>query len=275
VLFIPNSFGQNTISNDSAILVLKGMFDSLYSVKSVQFEMFSRERMKGELIKSHSKGVVNFEPRKIFIRGFDEESVLLNEVLYVYGQNNNNALISSNGFPYINLNLDPEGSTMRRNRHFTIFEAGGRYLVDMLRLGMIKYNELGNMTDRFQISKNSESTYEVVITNDDYQYTTYTVKEGDNSRTIAKTLGIPEYKIVELNDEVSGFDDLDVGQLLIIPNLFAKRVELILRTNDLIPVQVRIFDDKGLYSEYIYTQYNTKAVVNNKTFNSNNPAYTF
>lgn len=272
---ISSSFAQDLANSIFAIQTVENMFDSVYALKAVRFEMFSKERMEGELFNSHAVGIMEYEPRKVFLRGFNEEGELQNEVLFIAGENNNNALISPNGFPFINLNLDPEGSTMRRNRHFTILEAGGRYLVDMLRLGMTRYEELGNMRKRFEISKNSETTYKVVITNSDFGNTSYVVKEGDDSRKIARELGIAEYKIVALNEEVSDYEDLEPGQTIIVPNLYAKRVELIIRVVDLIPIQVRIFDDEGLFSEYVYTLFDTNPAINKETFNSNNPAYTF
>lgn len=274
-LFVSRANAQNKNSATYDMNLLENMFDSVYSLKYVQFEMFSKERVNGQLQLAHAKGILQYEPRKLFIRGFDEDGELLNEILYIDGENNNNALIASNGFPYINLNLDPKGLVMRRNRHYTILEAGGRYLVDMLRLGLVKYQAIGNMEERFQIVKETETTIEVAIINADYGFTSYKVEANENCRSVANKLGIPEYKIIEINEEVDNFEDLEKGQELKVPTLFAKRVELILRKHDLIPIEVRIFDDQGLYSEYVYSQFNTSPIITNQTFNSKNPAYTF
>ena len=274
VLTINTGNAQETSSKE-AIHLLQSMFDSVYAIQYAKFEMFSKERIEGEFVESHAVGVMQYEPRKVFIRGLDEEGVLLNEVLYINGKNNGNALISPNGFPYINLNLNPEGSAMRKNRHFTILEAGGRYLVDMLKLGMTQYAQMGNMQHRFFMEDESSSTWKVTISNTDYAFKKYTVREGENSRTIAKRLGVPEYKMVELNEDIDDYDDIRPEQTLTVPNLYAKKVELILRKNDLIPIQVRIYDDQGLYSEYVYTVFDTHPTVNDQTFNSDNPAYTF
>ncbi|MGK0286331.1 MAG: hypothetical protein ACI9GM_001380 [Salibacteraceae bacterium] len=277
-LFLPvfSGISQEKDREFSAIQIVETMFDSVYQVKQTKFEMFSRERVDGELIKSHAIGVINFEPKKIFLRGFDQDGVLLNEVLFIAGENNNNALISPNGFPYININLDPLGSTMRRNRHFTMLEAGGRHLVDMLAVGMKHYAQIGNVASRFEVAKMSETNLKVTIINEDYTLVTYSVKKAQTIREMANSLGVPEYKIIELNEDISDFDDEVVkGQVVMVPNLYAQKVELILRSADLIPMQVRIFDEKGLYSEYIYTIFDTHPVISNVTFNKENPAYTF
>jgi hypothetical protein len=116
----------------------------------------------------------------------------------------------------------------------------------------------------------------VTIINADYTLVTYSVKKAQTIREMANSLGVPEYKIIELNEDISDFDDEVVkGQVVMVPNLYAQKVELILRSADLIPMQVRIFDEKGLYSEYIYTIFDTHPVISNVTFNKENPAYTF
>lgn len=274
--FLPKVEAQNNIIlTTNPIKVLEQVIDSVYSVKAVRFEMLSKERIEGELIPSHAVGVIQFEPRKIFLRGFGEDGELLNEVLYIQGENNNNALISPNGFPFINISLDPEGATMRKNRHFTIFEAGGRYLVDMMKLGLEQYKSRANIGERFSISKIDSESFKLTITNKDFTTTRYQVLEGETIRTIARKIGVAEYQIVELNEEVSDFDDIEEGQELIVTNLYAQRVELIIRASDYIPMEVRIFDDKGLFAEYVYTYFDTNPSLNSNTFNSDNPAYTF
>ena len=266
-------FSQET--SLSAKGTLKAMFDSVYSVKQIKFEMFSQERVGGEFKKSHAKGAINFEPRKIFIRGFDEDGSLASEVLFIKGTNSNNALISPNGFPFININLDPVGETMRKDRHFTILEAGGRHLVDMLKKGMVLYESMGNESSRFEIENISSTEIKVSINNADYKIIQYQVKENETTRKVAFDNGVPEYKIVELNQDVSGYGSLEKGNFIQIPNLYAKKVEIILRAKDLIPMQVRIFDDKGLYSEYVYSVFDTHPNLGSETFNKENPAYTF
>ena len=236
--------------------------------------MYSKERLDGELINSHSTGIMEYTPRRVFLRGFDAEGVLKNEVLYIEGANNNNALVSPNGFPYINLNLDPEGDIMRKNRHFTLLEAGGRFLVDMLKLGMNVYQKKEDLTKRLFI-ESQVGFYKITITNFDYGYQSYKVLEGEDSRSVARKLGVPEYKMVELNNAIDSYEDVTPGQILQVPNFYGEKVELLLRKDDLIPMEVRIYDDLGLYAEYVYQVFDTNLKLPNNTFKSENPAYTF
>ncbi|MFL5729850.1 MAG: DUF1571 domain-containing protein, partial [Cytophagaceae bacterium] len=54
------------------------------------------------------------------------------EVLYVDGKNGNNACVNPNSFPYVTLNLDPYGSSMRKDNHHTIHEVGFGYIADIM-----------------------------------------------------------------------------------------------------------------------------------------------
>jgi hypothetical protein len=237
--------------------------------------MISHERIEGEMVRSHAMVIIQYEPRKVFLRGFNVDDELANEVLYIENTNDNNALISPNGFPYFNLNLDPLGSLMRKNRHLTILEAGGRYLVDMLKMGMVQYKKRGNFDERFQIELLSDGTTKLIVNNEDYAFEEYTVLKGETVRDICNKKGLPEYKIVELNEDLEDFNDCKEGQVITIPNLYAKRFELEIRNNDFVPVHVKIFDDKGLFAEYEYIYFNSVPNINANTFNKENPAYTF
>ena len=254
---------------------LNNMFDSIYHLEHVKFEMVSYERIEGVLQKNSAMAYVQYEPKKIFLRGFRQNGELANEILYIEGQNNNKTLISPNGFPYINLNLDPLGSTMRHNRHLTILDAGGRYLVDMLKLGLKQYKESGDSTNRFYITREGPGLLKLVVSNPDYEFKPYSVLQNEQIREIAFKLGIPGYKLIEINKEVDDFEDLSEGQVILIPNFYAKKFELIIREKDFVPMHINIFDDLGLYSSYDYIYFDTHPIINNQTFNSDNPAYTF
>lgn len=254
---------------------LNTMFDSIYSLETVKFKMTSYERIDGKIQQNQAVVYVNYAPRKIFLRGFKSDGELANEVMYLEGENNNKALISPNGFPYFNLSLDPTGSTIRHNRHLTIFEAGGRYLVDMLRIGMENYMKSGDSTNRFFIEREAKGLIKLTVLNPDYAFVKYTVQPNERMRDLCFRLGIPEYKLIEINSDIGGFDDLEEGLEILIPNFYAKKLELTIRESDFIPLHVKIYDEQGIFSEYRYLYFNCHPYVDQQTFSINNPAYTF
>ncbi len=263
---------NDTISCQSA---LQFMLNAIESLKAAKFKLISKERIGDKMLMSSATGIIQYAPRKLFYRSFDAKNELLFEILYLKGTNNDNALISPNGFPYINVNLDPLGSTIRKNKHLTILDAGGLFLVDMIKFGMNKYSEKIGGHNRFNMSQETEGSTKLVIDNSDYAFTTYTVKPEDTFRSICFKLGVPEYKIIELNEAISTYADLEEGQVIKIPSLYARKFEVIIRNEDFIPLVVRIFDDKGLFSEYFYEYFYPNPIIDNQTFNRDNPAYTF
>jgi outer membrane lipoprotein-sorting protein len=255
--------------------VLYKMFDAIESLKTAKFKLISTERIDNEMQVSSALGTIQYNPRKLFFRSFDEQDELSYEILYIEGENNDNATISPNGFPYFNINLDPLGSTIRNNRHLCILDAGGVYLVDMIRIGMEKYSQIGNLNDRLEISSLSDTETLVTIKNMDYDFTKYTVLKDETIRDICYKLGVPEYKILELNESVSNMSDIHEGQEIIVPTVYATKFELILRKNDFIPTIVKIYDDKGLFATYEYVYFEKNPSITAQTFSKDNPAYTF
>ncbi len=111
VIFSLTSFNEKGLNNRELI---DKIFAAVDNVKTVRYNLQCNERIKGKMQHTESKVKLQISPRKLYlyIKGI--------EVLWVQGQNNGNALVNPNSFPYINLNLDPYGSLMRADQHHTI-----------------------------------------------------------------------------------------------------------------------------------------------------------
>lgn len=93
------------------------------------------------------------------------------------------------------------------------------------------------------------------------------MEENETIRSIAQKKGIGEYMILELNDELDGFnDDLEEEQKILIPNSYAKNMELYIDKKTFLPVFQKIADDKGLYEQYEYTNVILNPIIPDKTF---------
>lgn len=272
---LPAQNSEQSIDMMSCENAILHMFDAINALKTAKFKLISTERINNEMLVSSAFGTIQYHPKKLFFRSFDNKGELTYEVIYIEGKNNNNALISPNGFPYFNINLNPLGSTIRSNRHLSILDAGGVYLVDMIKIGMNQYSKQGNLTERLNISKLSDTETKVVINNSDYSFISYTIQKNESIRDICYKLGVPEYKIMELNESVSNFDDIHEGQVIKVPTVYATKFELIIRNDDFIPTLVKIYDEKGLFATYQYVFFETDPEVGPLTFNKDNPAYTF
>lgn len=192
---------------------------------------------------------LNRKPRMlyIYIKGI--------EVLWTAGTNNGKALVKPNSFPYINLNLDPMGSLMRQDQHHTINEMGFDYFG-----GIVEYcaNKLGDKVDQYfslegEERWNNRPCYKLVINNKDFAYTSYTVGDNESITSIARKLFVSEYMIVELNPKFKDyFDILKKGQVIKVPNWYAKNVTIYIDQLYFLPIGVKVYDDKGLFEEYNY-----------------------
>lgn len=233
------------------------------TTKEVIFKMIKTiddlERLKYSLkiIERGKKGYNHYEssvklsrkPRKIYlyIKGI--------ELLWVSGWNNNKAYVKPNSFPYVNLSLDPLGYLMRQDQHHTLNEMGVDYFG-----GLIEYMALknGNKFDQYfklegEERMNNRPCYKVIIDNKDFGYENYTVGDNESITSIARKLHISEYMILEVNPKFNDyFDILKKGQVIKVPNAYAKHVTLYIDQLYFLPISIKILDDKGLYEQYDY-----------------------
>ena len=96
----------------------------------MSYTMKKRERIGGEMQSQESTVKLNVNPFKMYLRQLSPKDGL--EVLYVQGENDNKAIINTNGFPWVNVSLDPMGSVMRDNQHHTVHQSGYAHLMSIL-----------------------------------------------------------------------------------------------------------------------------------------------
>lgn len=265
-------------TNQAGALVIERVIHAIEDLKTCQFEMRAKERIDNTYVFTHSAAYVNYEPRKIFMRAFNENGGLKNEILYIEGQNNGDALVASLGFPFINLNLAPLGSTMRSKKQLTILEAGGKFLGEMLAFGypnMLK-NDSKVKVDLLEVKDETHGKmFHLTITNTDYAFAMVSTEGESSLRVFCNDIGVPEYKVLEINDNIDAFDDEVNGLTLLVPNYFCKVIKMKVRASDFMPISVSLFDEKGLYAQYAYDLFRVNPEISPQVFNKDNPAYTF
>lgn len=236
----------------SAKDVLNNLIESIGKVKTLRYNLQCNERIKGKMQHTESSVKLQVSPRKLYI------SVRGPELIWIEGANNGNALVNPGSFPYINLNLDPNGSLMRKDQHHTINEMGLQYLAEILKDGI---KRAGDNFDKHFVLLGEEKydgrmCYKVSISFSDFSWNSYTVKAGENMTTIARKLHVSEYLILENNTKYSWYSDVKPGDVIQVPDAYAKYTLLLIDKELLLPVNNKIFDDKGLFETYEY--YNLK-----------------
>jgi hypothetical protein len=222
---------------------------SIREVKGLKYHLKVIERGKKGYNFYESKVKFHRNPRLIYlyIKGI--------EVLWLQGKNDSRALVKPNAFPYFNLNLDPMGNLMRQDQHHTLHEMGYDYFA-----GIIQHtvDRLDDRYDDFFVCEGEERTnnrpcYKIVINNHEFAYVDYRIGEGESITSIARKLRVAEYMILEKNPKFRDyFDILKSGQIIKVPNWYAKTVVMYIDQLYFLPISIRVDDEKGIFEEYNY-----------------------
>lgn len=229
-------------------LLLK-MVKSIKDVQGLKYNLKMVERGRKGYNHYESSVKLNRKPKQVYlyIKGI--------ELLYNPLTNNGKAYVKPNSFPFMNLNLDPMGNLMRQDQHHTLKEMGYDYFGGIIEYIILMFGDKieQNVKIEGQEHYNNRPCFKVVINNKDFAQTTYTVGATENLTSIARKLFVSEYMIVEMNPKLKDyFDMLKPGQVIKVPNWYAKTVVLYIDQFYFLPIGVKIFDDKSLFEEYNY-----------------------
>ena len=222
---------------------------AIREIKGLKYHLKITERGK--------KGFNNYESSVKFIRNPRQIYLYIKgiEVLWVQGTNNGKALVKPNSFPFFNLNLDPMGDLMRQDQHHTLNEMGYDYFASIIQHTIDKMGPRFNEVFRYAGEEriNNRPCHKIIIDNKDFKYVPYTIGENENITSIARKFFIPEYLILERNPAFKDyFDILKKGQVINIPNWYCRYVVMYVDQLYLVPISIKVVDDRGLFEEYNY-----------------------
>lgn len=249
------------------------MIKSIDDVQGLKYNLKIIERGKKGFNNYHSSVKFIKNPRTIYI--YISPGI---ELLWKKNWNNNKAYVKPNSFPYMNLSLDPLGNLMRQDQHHTINEMGFDYFGSIIEYLALKVND--KFDDYFTLlgeeKYNNRNCYKIIINNKDFAYENYLVKGGESITTIARKNHISEYMIVEANPKLNDyFDLLKTGQTLKIPNAYAKDVTLYVDVQHLLPIGIKVGDNKGLFEQYDYHFLQVNPKFDDAEFSTKYPDYKF
>ncbi len=271
--FDANLYAQNTQSDCKQII--NNMFDAIDKVRTLRFNLSSIERFGGaRYVKANSTIKVNVSPYKVYYKDLQTGV----EALWLQGQNNNEALINPNGFPYVNLRLDPYGKLMHKDSHQTVDRLGFSYIKTIL------YHSVNQFPNAYRdyIRQLDDTVfdgnicYKIEMTFPDFRYFTIMV-QGNNEtvNSIADKFYLNNYLVLKANGLSSYEDRLKAGTILSVPNMYAKTSIIIIRKDLNLPVYLRIYDDKGLFESYSFTNLQVNTDIPDAEFTESYPGYNF
>lgn len=191
---------------------------------------------------------LSFSPLKIYIK--NQKNI---EILYVTGQNNNEAWVYPGSFPYITLSLNPTGSLMRKGQHHTVLQAGFGTIADLLGNSNGQGSTVFTRSFRYAGDTLAQGQPAYILRSDypQFRYITYKVGSNETIHSIANRFGCGEYRILERNN-LAVDSKLTEGQALQVPNAYGRRTILVVNTKTYLPSSVTVYDDHGLYEKYTF-----------------------
>ncbi len=242
-------FGSTVpISPISCHELLTTMFDSVAAIKTQQFNLKATERVGKQLLFAESLVKINEYPKKIYFN-----STLKGvELLWLQGENRGNAVVHSRNIPLLNMDLDPYGNVMRKDQHHTIFDLGFKYIAKTLSRTFHETKKEGDKHFAFAgtLTWNNTECFQILITYPEYQYIEHITQKGETVTTIASLYNTSDYKIRYKNDLSSYFGTVKPGRKLKIPTPYANRAILFIDKKTFLPVNVKVYDEEGLYEAY-------------------------
>lgn len=276
ILFISVSITALAQSNaNRAVELIDQMIETNKTVKTLSLHAVMRERINGKMVDKNTVFKIQVSPRKVYLR--QSFIGIRLEGLYVEGSNNNELLVSTIGFPWIETSIDPRGKTARDKHHHTLLEAGFGYFISVVSSLKARNIEQYEKITSYQgvVEKDHRQCHKITFDNPSFSYNYYEVKKGETLPSIAHNLLVNDYMILEKNSLIKNFNDVKAGQKIIVPNSYAKKMLLYLDKELFLPIAIEVYDDQGLYAEYLYSDLKVNPVFQSDEFSASYKGYKF
>lgn len=259
----------------TARTVYDEMMRGIERIRTCTYTIAIEERIFDQFVTGKHRVKLQITPSKVYIYSIAPDAGA--EVLYIAGQNNGKALVNPNQFPFVNVNLHPENRLLRKFHQYTVAQMGFGYLYDLLR--KYEFRDREKFFTSLHLdpkSVTSESDYYILeIRNNTFGNMNYKVMKGENVTSIARKFYLNDMMILDRNRDIAYFDDVQPGQVITIPNSFAKRIVFHVDKKTHLPLKQIIYDDKGLYSKINYSSFVLNPVIKPEEFTKDYPGYKF
>jgi outer membrane lipoprotein-sorting protein len=233
------------------------LFQDMQSVikthKTLRFHLNKIERMKGKMEPGEQDVKLNMSPFKVYLKVLAPNKGA--EVIYLAGKNDGNCLVNPNAFPYMNLNLDPDGAILRKGQHHGIKQLSFKYTGEVLGSVYKKYQKKINDYVEYKgdITWDGRDCYHIQLDNKEYALVDYKVQAGEDIIDIARKTNTNEYMLLEQN-KLKNFDSVKAGQTIKVPNSYCKSITMYVDKELKLPIYQKMYDEVGHSATYEYTK---------------------
>jgi outer membrane lipoprotein-sorting protein len=268
-------FTCSLLKAQSGIDLANNMITKIKGLKTLQCTFESQERVLDKTVSEKNNFKINISPFKAYFKqDFPEKGL---EGLFISGENSNKTKINPNAFPWMTLNLNPEGDLMMKNHHHPLYHAGYSYVVQVLDMLIKKYQ---SKTDKLIVNKGvmtyqGQEVYVLDCNNPFYKIQSLNITKAETPYDLGKRLHINYYSILEENPGLKPFSEIPAGKTIKIPSDYASKMTIYLHKTQLYPVYIKISDAKGLFEEYKFTNVILNPSFQASDFSADNPRYNF
>jgi outer membrane lipoprotein-sorting protein len=255
--------------------LLDKMVAAVDNLKTATYTLNQSERIKGKMRDGVIDTRLQVTPKfKVYLKITAPAKDAGTEILYVDGERNGKCLVNPSNVP-INVNLGVYDSRVVENQHHSMLESGFKYFKTIIVQMRKKYaDKIDDYVKLSNVKWLGKDYYKADINYNDFAYENYTVQAGEDVRKIARKIFVNEYMILEAN-KLDDYDDVKAGQVIKVPNVYAKRTVLYIDKVNFLPVIQELYDDKGLYEKYSITNLKINPVFPADEFTKDCKTYNF
>ncbi len=255
--------------------VIDATLKKISEVQTASFYIIAQERFGDKYKTEKAFYKIRNHPFSVYYKQLyppTKAEVLINEK---YQQQ---ALVNPNSFPYVNLILSPFGEILRDKQHHNIYQAGFVYLKTVLVYLKNKYQiSWSDVCQSVEMVKIKQyDCYKITLFNRFYKIQTYTLPKEMSLQDLALQMFVCDYKMLELNPGIKSiFKKLSVGTKLQIPSDYAQKIVLYIDKTLMLPIKSEVYDEKGLFEEYLFEEIKINPTFTSVDFDENNKEYGF
>ncbi|MCI5055783.1 MAG: DUF1571 domain-containing protein [Flavobacteriales bacterium] len=257
-----NSYAQSSEE------LLQKLFESIEKYHTLVYDFKMTERVENRYVSGQTVTTVRANPYAVYIKKLAEDKVV--EVLY-NKERGEDALVNPGSFPWVNLNLDPYSSLMRKNKHQTLFASGFSFFGNILK----SIVDEGSDQNKFTIKEQSQGQT-LIFERLDYKKSIFTNPKTQTTTELANSKRLSEYAIIESNESLDEYGQVIAkGDQIELPNCYAKKMVLFIDPKTFLPFDIKVYDEKGLYEHYEYKNIQVNPTLDDNEFQPNCKSYNF
>lgn len=269
-------FAATMPATDDVYSILQKMNRQIKKVKGLKYKTKQIERIDGRLIEQKLLVKFNRVHFSIYAKQLEGGTEGL-ELLYRKGWNNNKALVNTNGFPWVNINLNPYGNQMRKDQHHTILDLGFELFGPVTESLLNRYGAEINSMGKNKGARTFEGrqVWEIEVENANYRWVDYMVKKGESLLDIAAANQVSEHMIMSKNKGVDSYTDVSSEQTIKIPTEYGSKILLFIDQETYLPLVIKIYDHQGLFEHYEFLNLELNPSFSTDEFSENFKDYGF